>query len=51
MTKDEQIEQLQTQINVTRMIAAQPINAALAATFQLRLVDLERQMLELIRPE
>jgi hypothetical protein len=51
MTKDEQIAQLQTQIDATRLMASAPINDTIAATFQLKLVDLERQMLELIKPE
>jgi hypothetical protein len=33
------------------MLAAQPVNQIISGTFEQRLVELERQMLELIRPE
>ncbi len=51
MDKDEQIMQLQSQIDLTRILAAQPVNQLISATFEQRLVELERQMVELIKPE
>jgi hypothetical protein len=49
--KDEQIEQLQAQINLNRLLAAQPVNQIIRATFEQRLAELERQMVVLIQPE
>lgn len=49
--RDEQIEQLQAQINLTRLLAAQPVNQIISATFEQRLIELERQMAMLIQPE
>lgn len=51
MTKDEQIERLQLQIQSTRLMASAPIHATIAATFQAKLIELEQQMLELMKPE